>query len=629
MSGIVGLLRRDGGAVPARALDAALSRLRRRGPDGVHAWSDGSVALGCALHRTSVCALAETLPLVDRGRSLAVVHDARIDNRDETARALESSSRGDGALLLDAWERWGTGMLEHLLGDFALAVWDGGRRTLLLARDQIGARSLFYAVTPQVVAFASEVKALLALAGVPRTLDPVRVAEYMAGFAADRGATFRAGIRRLAAGEALVATATSVRTTRYHELTLPDRVHQGTAAEVADGFREVLARAVRDRVDAACGVAAMLSGGLDSSAIVHLAREALHDAGTLPLPVVSFAFPRTPACDEAPFVAAVAAQGGLAAHTLDCDALSPLARLDDLLDAIDEPFDGPHMVYRLEVGRLARALGIGAVLEGNGGDAVVSSGLFFLADLARRGRLLRLARELRLLRARLGLSPRAALFRFALAPNVPAVVRRVRRLVAGATATYPTPPLLSRELVARTRLDERFEVFWHRRPSPRGEREHHLREVVETLPGSTYPLTYGAHGVEPRFPFRDRRVIEYCLAVPPEYKLADGLTRALPRRAFAGRLPAAVLARTRKTSPAASLVARFVADDRAAVEEALAAAPAEYLDVPALRSTFARVASWSTAHPGATPPAPLYLEFDQVRKAVVLSRWLASAGASE
>jgi len=634
VSGIVGLLRRDGADATPGDVDAALAALAPRGPDGLRSWGRGPVALGCAQHRSTLQSLRETLPLEDREHRLAVVHDTRLDNRAQLAAELDLEGRtaaeiGDGELILAAWRRWGERCPEHFLGDFAFALWDERERRLFLARDPIGVRVLFYAVTPRQVAFASEIKALVALPAVPRVLNPDRLAEFMAGFAPDRTATFYAGVRKLAAGGALLASADEVRALRHHELTLPEHVHRGSADDVAAGFREVMAVAVRDRVRAPRGVAAMLSGGLDSSAIVSLARTPLREAGALPLPVFSFAFPHTPVCDESPFIAAVAAHGDLEPHTLDCDALSPLDRFDELLAAIDEPFNGAHMPYRLAIGRLVAARGLGVLLEGNGGDAVVSYGFYFLAELVRRGRFLRLARELRALQARQGMAPRATLLRYAVTPNVPAFARRLRRALVGDTSRFPAPPFVTAELAERTRLRERFREFWHRRPPARTEREQHLREVVESLPGSTFELTYARFAVEPRFPFLDRRVIEYCLAVPAAHKLENGITRMLPRRAFAGLLPAAVTARNRKPNPAASLVVRFFTVDLALVEAGLAAARSPYLDMPALRVAYARLSAWSHGHPGEPPPTAIYLEFDQLRKAVVVARWLRATGIGE
>jgi asparagine synthase (glutamine-hydrolysing) len=431
----------------------------------------------------------------------------------------------------------------------------------------------------------------------------------------------------------VLVTERSVRRRRYFEFTLPERTHPGSPEEVAGGLLEVMTTAVRDRLLAARKVGFTLSGGFDSSSIVGIARILAGGSGKPPLPTFSWYFSQTAASDERTYVQSVVAQGGLEPHLFDADALSPLAHVDEILAAVDEPFDGPHVLYRWAVARLAAELGIDVVLEGNGGDAVSPNGVRFLADLARRGRLVRLAREIRGLTRTLGMPPWRAVRKLVLEPNVPAFVRRLRRAAMGRTARYPAPPFVAPELARRTSLDRRLEEFWHRRPPSRNEREHHLRNLVDHLPGNVFELTYASFAVEPRFPFTDRRVIEYCLAVPSAQKIENGMTRMLTRRAFAGLLPPAINARTRKANPSPSFTRRLFEADRPLLDDAFSA-PAgarvhSYLDLPALRDACERCASWSRSHPGEQPPLPLWREVDQLRKAVVLVRWLRSTGIEE
>ncbi len=633
MSGIAGVLHLDGAAAHTDEVGGALAALARRGPAGRRSWCRGPIALACAQSRTTPQSVHETLPLADRAHGLTLVHDARLDNREELRAQLgplthEIGEVSDGELILAAWRRWGGACPEHLLGDFAFAIWDENGRALFLARDQIGIRTLFWFASAQVVAFASEIKALIALPGVPRRLDPERVADYLVGIAPDRGATFHAGVRRLLAGESVLAGEGGANRRRYHELALPEATHAGTVEEVAAGFREVFTTAVRDRLRAARPVAAMLSGGLDSSAIVCTAREIARAGGALPLPTISYVFSQTPVCDETQFIRSVVDQGGLDPAFFDGDASSPLDGVDALLATLDEPFDGAHLPYRRAIGALAARSGIGVLLEGSCGDAVTSDGLFLLAELARHGRLLRLSREIGGLARTQRIPPRVLLRRYVIEPNLPSFLRRLRRASLRRTARFQTPHFASSSLAARVGLDARFEAYWHSQPPPRDERAHHLREVLDHLPGSTFELTYAAEAVEPRYPYLDRRVIDYCLAVPAEHQVESGMTRMLMRRAFAGVLPAAVAARKSKANPSASLMRRFFAVDRELIEEALArpatAPECRHVDIQALRAAYRRGASWAQANPGAQPPSPLWLEAEQLRKAVVLIRWLGS-----
>lgn len=634
MSGIVGFVRRDGAPAVAADLAGALRSLAPRGPDGARIWCEGPVALGCAQLRATPQSSHETLPLADPAAGLAVVHDARLDNRDELHRRLDLArplpETGDGELILAAWRQWGERCPEHLLGDFTFAVWDGRSRSLLLARDHAGMRLLYVFESPRLLAFASEIKALTALPGVPRRVDPARVADYMLGVVCDRTITFHAGIARLLPAHTLLAAAEVSRTRRYYRLALPDRVHPGTAEDVAAGFRAVLQSAVEARLAARGTAGSMLSGGLDSSALVCLARSLQQRGGGGPLPTFSLLFPRTPGADETPFIRSLVDQGGLEPSYIDADAISPLRDLDDMLAAADEPFHGAPFAYQWATYRAARDRGVGVLLDGNGGDAVVCHGYYFLADLLRRGRLLRLAREAAGLSRAYSLGRAEIVQRFAVLPSIPPILRRLRRAVTGGEPALPASAFVAPELAARVRLRERFTAYWHHDPPPNGDRTYHLANVAESLPKDGLEKAAAAFAVDQRCPFYDVRVIEYCLAVPSGQKIEHGLTRMLTRRALHDLLPPLVARRIGKASPVASLARELLGADRTRLEE-LVLGPASdrfaaYLDLAALRSAARRLLSGGAGARAAAPGVGQWHEIDQVRKAAVLLRWLQSPG---
>jgi len=637
VSGIVALLRRDGRPATAADVAAPLASLAHRGAAGGGVHLDGPAAVACAQRRVTPQAASETLPFRDAARRVVVVHDARLDNRAELAAALGLRDRplaavSDSEILAAAWTRWGESCPERMLGDFAFALWDERRRTVFCARDHLGTRVLFCWVSPELFACASEIKGLLAAPGVDRRLDPAHVADYLIGVVPDVASTFHAGIVRLRPGESRTATAEAVGARRYYRLTLPERVHRGTPEEVAAGFRDVLAAAVRRRLAATPPVGAQLSGGLDSSSLVCLARRE-RDAGAQPLPTFSYVFPRTPAADERAYIEAVVAEGGVEPHFIDADAISPLTALDEALAALDEPFRGAPLPYQWELFRRAAGLGVGVMLDGFGGDSVVGYGLWSLADLARSGRFLRLAREVRGI-ARTGwLSPRDTLRQFVLEPGIPRWLLAARRAVKGRTARLPASTLVAPELARRTALADRFEAFWHATPPPRGDREHHLLDVELHLPGDLIERVGRGCGIEPRFPYLDRDVVEYCLAVPPAHKLENGVTRMLARRALAGVLTPAVAARTGKATPTTSLIRTLLEIDGPLLDELLLGPPAQraspYIDVDAVRRLYRERRADLRAAVGSWPSTTTWRIADELRTAAVLVRWLEATGVSE
>ena len=634
MSGIAGLLHRDGARASPEEVAGALVAFADRGRDGAGTWCGASVALACAQHRTTPQSLTELLPYVDQVRAITVVHDARIDNRGDLQRELSlaggtPTAVPDGQLLAAAWLRWGERCPEYLLGDFAFAVWDTRERTLFLARDQIGTRSLFVCESPAVVAFASALPALLALPGVPRRLDTDCVIDYLLGIPPRPQATFYAGIARLQPGESLLVSEGAARHRHYYEIAVPATLHAGSPEDVAAGLRDVLAAAVRDRTDAARPTGAMLSGGLDSSAIVCTARSLRRSSGGTPLPTFSFVFPRTPESDESAFIRAVVEQGDLQPTYIDTDAVGPLAAVDEIVTAVGEPELAAMLPFRRAAVERARGLGVQVLLDGSCGDTVVGHGLYALGDLARSLHLIRLLQEIRGLGRLAHVRASAALRRYVLEPSMPAFVRQARLCLVGPTAPFPCVAFVSPDLAPNSHLRERFEAAWHSRPPLRGERELHRRDLVASLPSGGFERVGAAAGVEVRYPFLDRRVVEYCLAVPPSQKIEGGLTRMPLRRALAGLLPQQIVERSAKTNTSAGIVRRLLADDGRRVRRILAAAEctaaARFIDIKAVSGAYESAALRYQAGPGGQISAALWQQVDRLRRAVVLARWLTLA----
>lgn len=186
MSAIFGIMRYDGGSVSARDLERMANVLAHRGPEGCKFAVDGAVGLGHRLMRVNQEDLFEAQPIRDRAANLTLAADCRIDNREELAGIFgigtaELRDMPDGALVLRAYKKWGADAAQHLLGDFAFAVWDGRAKKLVLGRDHMGQRAVFYYKGENFFAFASEIKGLWALADVPRKLLDEEVVRFFSG----------------------------------------------------------------------------------------------------------------------------------------------------------------------------------------------------------------------------------------------------------------------------------------------------------------------------------------------------------------------------------------------------------------------------------------------------------------
>ncbi len=590
-----------------------LGRLAHRGPDGSGAWHEGPVGVGHRMLHTTPESLNEHQPIIGARGELVLTADARLDNREELCSLLSAPrSVTDAELILAAYERWGERCPEHLLGDFAFVAWDGRRRALFCARDHFGVKPFYYHHRPgRLFAFASEIKALLALPDVPRRVNETRVADYLASLFEDKEITFYQEIVRLPPAHWMLVDREGIRRHQYWALDAERQLRMKSDAEYAELFRATFTEAVRCRLRSAFPVGSMLSGGLDSSSIVCVARKLLMESGRGSLHTFSAIFPDLLECDEQEFIDAVVAGGGADAHRVRGDRLSPASDLDTMLAQQDEPFYGPNLFLHEGLYAAARATGVRAILDGLDGDTTVSHGLGYLRELAGSGRWLRLIREVRGLSRQLKVPPRRILVAKVVKPILRSVARRARVCPADLVA-----PEFARcvGLVDRLRaLDPA------RRPPPRTEREDHHRTISMGLVPLVLEIAdhaAGARRLEPRYPFFDRRLVELCLAFPGDQKLDRGWTRIVLRRAMQGALPRTVQWRAGKADLSPNFL-RGLLDGaaRPAVERLLAdgARVGPYVDLNAVRTAYQRARS---------PGSESRWAALTVWKVLTLNRWL-------
>jgi asparagine synthase (glutamine-hydrolysing) len=630
VSAIAGLYRLDGKPASRHEVDRMVLALAHRAPDNTAGWNSGPAALAHGALWTTPESRVERQPLASDAGNV-IVADVRLDNRCDLIVALDLTGRpaselGDNELILRAYERWGEECATRLVGDFAFAIWDSRHQRLFCARDHIGVKPFYYHQAPDSFLFASEIKALLTSPTVPYRLNPLRVADYLVGLFEDQAITFYHDVFRLPAGHALTVSRAGMRIRRYWSLDPSRELRLGSDEAYADAFRECFTEAVRSRLRSSHPVGCLLSGGLDSSSITAMARHIRGSAGGK-LDTFTAIFPGLPdsdlrKIDERAFVEAVVAQGGLEPHYVRGDLLSPLTEVDQALWHLDEAFAAPNLYLHWGLYGAARDRGVRALLDGIDGDTTVSHGLERLADLARTGKVATLAGEVRALSRRHRMGVTGLLRQFVLPPLVPASLRqgfgRLRRRQPG----WPPDSIISPEFARRTGLAERVEAFDREHGTPaRSPREAHWRGMTSALVPYALELAdkaAAAFGVEPRYPFFDRRLMELCLALPADQKMHGGWTRAVMRRAMAGILPEQVRWRASKANLAPNFGRRLLSNDRNVLTEVIFAHPGaleEYVDIPALRRAYDRY----VAHP------LLQADALTVHGAVVLGLWLQRA----
>ena len=623
MGAIAGIVRNDGRPLDGELLDRMLAALQRRAAGPAGFWLDGSAGFGSRARRSPVA------PLYRLGRNIAAA-DARLDNRGDLISALgltdlPSAEISDTHLILAAYEKWGEDCPEKLLGDFAFAIWDGARRRLFCARDAFGLRPFYYRHLPGSFAFASEIKGLLALPDAASRVDETRLIQYLASCFEDQESTFHADIKKLPPAHSLTVDAGRRIPRRYWAPDPSRELNLGSDREYADAFRAIFREAVRCRMQGVERLGSTLSGGLDSSSIVCTARQLLGPASAAPLHTFSLIFDDVPKSDERRYMDTVVNGGGITPHYIHGDRISPLFDIENALKTQDEPIFAPNLFLHAAMYRAARAEGVDVLLDGLDGDTTVSHGVARLTELAGGGRWSALWREAQALQKNSGGLSRMELFKGVARPWVPDRLgpgrRDARRRRAAANALAET---FNPDFRKRSEFDGRMEEFWAGDgPPPRGEREHHRRRLTTGLISHCMELADRASAecsLEVRYPFFDRRLIEFCLSLPSDQKLRNGWTRWILREATEGVLPPEIQWRWGKGDLGHNFLHTFTAFDGDRLREALIDGRdrlAPYLRPDAGQMALDRLtreATWDAAAPAL--------------RMAILSIWLRDSGVS-
>ena len=500
-------------------------------------WTAAGVFLAHLETATSGLSADNPAGVMDRFRIAA---DARLDDRASLAASLgvDAHRLSDAELIIVAYGKWGPDCVAHLTGDFAFALWDVAARRLFCARDHIGIRPLYYRNEADGLSFASS---LASLSRPDDRLDPGRIAAFIDGFDDSFDDTMFGAIRRLPPAHWLLWTPQGVQLQRYWTLTAED---VGPNEDFAAGFRERFFQAVDDRLHGAPDIGAMLSGGLDSSSIVSVAASRHRGDPGFNLRTFSFAYPDSPQFDEREFGEAVREAYGLECQYVDMDDLAPLDGLADLAGKGEDVFFAPGIPKIARVLASAHKSGIRVVLDGHGGDEVASHGFGRLSELARDGRWFSLYRELRGVSSLYGGRPLPMLGRYYFSQGTGLKLRN--RLLSvrpqSSRASRPdTGSLLAPDFAATGNFVERASTWQaaYRRATADETSLHtwNVSSPVVSRSFETLARVADHVGVELRFPFYDRRLVAYALAVPESEKLQNGWTRSVLRRAMKDILP--------------------------------------------------------------------------------------------
>lgn len=577
MAAIFGIIATSPGA-DLDALAASIQdRLVYRAPDGFTRWrQDGCVLAHGALHLgTRPAQASQPLRMAD-GR--ICVMDGYISNYDDVGRALgldPGLALDDAQLLALAVERWGNGFTDRVQGEFALALWDPRARALDLYRDHLGARPLCYVHTSQLFAFASTSLPLTRLPGVGARLDPLGIVTLWYGDAGYLHQDYTAfeGVHALPPAHHLRwRGGEPADPRRYWRLAPRDPVRRRDEREYVEAFRDVFGGAVARAMRGSADTALMLSGGIDSAAILA-ARRGFREEGV---------------ADDLLCISAVLAPGTQAPWAQEenrnilamtdrhprslqfgvpvTDEPGSLVTSADLAEAAwswMHPADSSLLVPSLACG-LAKRSGCSLILNGVDGDNMTSPGGNHLAMLIREGRFRRAWIESRragtvntYLR---GQPPATLLARALLAAAEPRTIRRLRHLhrVERSICGLALHPVMTPSLADATDLPRRLREAAARqsRDDPDQRCAHRAYWLAFSLDGSSQIVS--RHGMEARHPWCDMQVLDFFEGLPTEVRVRHGWTKWVVRAACQDALGADVAWHSGKSHLGAALTRQVV-----------------------------------------------------------------------
>lgn len=377
MCGIAGFL----GRFSTSELITMQETILHRGPDQRGYWHDEEAQVGLAFTRLAIIDLHErgSQPMWDRDRRSVIIFNGEVYNyrelREELVRdGYGFNSTSDTEVVLNLYLRDGPAFLSRLNGMFALAIWDPQKRELLVARDGLGIKPFYYTNTSRGFAFASEMKALMRLADFDRTIDQQAVIDYFGYSFCPAPRTVMKACKKLEPGHALrLKAGGELEEFCYYRIPCINPTQSINESEAIEELRFLLKRAVHRQMVADVEVGAFLSGGLDSSSLVHFARS---ETGSGRLPC----FTINPTGGDAgndghtpdyPYAQQVAQAMGVPLHTVEI-ASDMLLDLDKMIFHLDEPAYDPAALNTFYISKLAREQGIKVLLSGAGGDDIFS-----------------------------------------------------------------------------------------------------------------------------------------------------------------------------------------------------------------------------------------------------------------
>ncbi|MEW9699949.1 asparagine synthase-related protein [Paenibacillus sp. SI8] len=556
MSAIAGILNFHEGPVTTEDSGKMMRSLRRYPADDIQVWHSRSIFFGCHAQWITPESVHEQLPYYDEQNKLAITADAIIDNRSELFHRLQieptrQTHISDSELILKAYRKWGKETPNYLVGDFAFVIWDERAQLLFGARDLFGSRTLYFYETQQRFSFCTAIHPLFTLPNVKKELNEAWLSEYLAipGLmdSTDVFSTVYKDVKQLPPAHSITVVDGKTTLVHYGTPLSEEKLKFKSNTDYEEALREVFQQAVDARIRTHRQVGAQLSGGLDSGSVVSFAARSLHEERRS-LHTYSF-IPdqdfvdwtgRTSVANESPFIQATIDHiGNISSNYLNFPNKTPLTEIDDFLEILESPYKFfENSIWVKGFYEYASQRDIGVLLTGAKGNYTISFGsaVDYYAILLQRFQWIRFHQEFKSFSRSLGIG-RSRLLPKLMKHAFPFMDTSKKR-----SDEADIPYLIHPDLAKRTRVYERLQDydvgFKESSVNFLNEREDYFLNLAAlSLQGTCSTKLSLQHAVWERDPTCDLRVVRFCLSLPHEQFVQNGMGRSLIRRSTEFYLP--------------------------------------------------------------------------------------------
>jgi asparagine synthase (glutamine-hydrolysing) len=561
MSAIAGIYQFNKDPLKSEQTNNLMKAFQSYPSNNIHAWTDQDIFLGCHAQWITPESIGEQLPYYDYEKKLAITADAIIDNRNELFDRLQvdraiRKTMPDSQLILLAYYKWGEEVPKHLIGDFAFMIWDEKERKLFGARDFSGARTLYFYNDQFRFAFSTTIEPLFTLPYIDKELNEEWLAEFLAipnmVESVDTHSTVYQTIKQIPPSHSITVMDNSINITRYCTIMVKEKIKLKSNEEYEEAFSEVFNEAVTSRLRTHGEVGAHLSGGLDSGTVGSFAARALkkenkrlHTFSYVPEDSFIDWTPKYYTPDERPFIKeTVNHVGNINDQYLSFEGKSPYSEVDDFLQLMEMPYKFFENAFWLKgINEEANNQGIKILLSGARGNHSISWGSWkltmdYYASLLKSLKWMILNREL---------NEYCKNFNTGKSVMLPIVAKHSFPLISSILSKniqqHQFPMLINPLLAQRTKVYNKLQEYGMDATgaTTRDLNEHRINHYNQLYAwnksGTATTKLSLRYSMWDRDPTNDLRVIRFCLALPDEQYVQNGMERSFIRRATKNILP--------------------------------------------------------------------------------------------